>query len=253
MSNQKKKVRNAPRGSGYNSLLIILVSLILIGIPLYLLGSVVYDSYMESGEPILGERYTNDRTNEITDEQIENVKNTLASNADVENVSVNLQSGTLKVTADLRNDITVEQLQEVQVQLYNQIIGLLPVESYFTRTDTVKNYDLEISVFNDPNTLELHSIYVKNSTMSAPKANLVSTALNPEINVEPLPEGFDYQGLYDEAFNLNDQYLVDVTVEQIEEMIARVKTASAQESELKQQLNNILAELEGKLQRKLAQ
>ena len=65
MSKKKTRKRTAPRGSGYNSLLIILVSLALIAIPVYMLGRVVYESYMESGEPIIAERFEDDLPNKI--------------------------------------------------------------------------------------------------------------------------------------------------------------------------------------------
>lgn len=252
MSKKKTKKRSAPRGSGYNSLLIIIVSSILIAIPLFILGRVVYESYMEAGEPIMGERYDN-LPNKISADQVNSVQEAVSTMPNIEKASANLQSGTLKIQIDVRDDMTLEELGALQVEVYNKVASLLPIETYFTRTDTVKNYDLEMSFYNNPETFELHSIYVKNATMSEPKVNVVSTPLNPALIEVPIPESFDYNALLNEALHLNDQLLVDVTVEQIELMISKVRTASEHESEVKEQLTNILSELEAKLGRKKAQ
>lgn len=251
MSKKKTRKRTAPRGSGYNSLLIILVSLALIAIPVYMLGRVVYESYMESGEPIIAERFEDDLPNKITEEQIASVKDRVGAMADVESVLANLQAGTLKVQVDLRDNVTAEEIQEIQVQVYNQIASVLPIQTYFTRTDMVKNYDLEISLYNNPETLDVYSIYLKNASMSEPRADLVSTPLNPTVTIDD--EQLNFTQLLNQANQINDSFLVDVTVEQIEGMIEKLREAVMIESDEQADLQFYLTELEAKLQRKLAQ
>lgn len=188
MSNKKKQKRSAPRGSGTNSLLVIIVSLILIAIPLTILGSIVYESYMEAGEPILGDRFTNDLTSEISEDQIENVVSVVRTIARVESVDANLQSGTLKLLVDLVDTITLEELLQTQMEVYNGVAAVLPVETYFTKTESARNYDLEISLYNNSTSFDLHAIVLKNSSMAEPKLNLVSSPLSEETTQKILDE-----------------------------------------------------------------
>lgn len=172
-------VKSAPHGKGYNSLLIIIVSSILIAIPLFIIGRVIYDSYMEAGVPIVGERFENDIAQEITEDDRTRVADGLNALVYVDSSEANLHSATLKVRVDMKDELTLEELPTFQSEIYNTIIGVLPVETYFSQTEEMRNYDLEVTMFNNPTTLDVHAVLVKNSMMAAPKVNIVSSPLDP--------------------------------------------------------------------------
>lgn len=183
---KKKTVKSAPHGKGYNSLLIILVSLILIGIPLYIIGRVIYDSYMEAGVPIVGERFEDEIVEVITEEKMEQTKTALERLPYVETATVNLQSATLKIQVDMKDDFTVEDLATYQNEVYNTIVGVLPAVPYFSNVNDMRNYDLEVSIFNHPESLDVYAILLKNSMMEEPKLNIVSSPMDPETTKEVL-------------------------------------------------------------------
>lgn len=188
MTQKKKKqvAKSAPQGKGYNSLLIILVSLILIAIPVWMIGRVIYESYMEGGVPIPAERFEGDIATTISEEQLTQLKTNLTNLAYVESVEINLQSATLKIQVDMKNELTVEELNTLHPEVYATIVGVLPAETYFTQTGEMRNYDLEVSMFNNPETLDVYGILVKNSMMAAPKLNVISSPLDPATTTQVL-------------------------------------------------------------------
>lgn len=177
---KQTKTKSAPRGKGYNSLLIILVSLILLAIPISIIGKVVYESYMESGVPILGERLEGKIATKITDEQINQIDTALAALPVIEKSESNLQAATLKFGIDLKDDVKPEQIEEIKNQVYQEVIKVLPVETYFSQNGQVRNYDLEVTFFNNPESLDFMAVLIKNSMMAEPKLNILSTPLDAE-------------------------------------------------------------------------
>lgn len=176
---QNKKQRKAPVGKGVNSLLIILVSLILIGIPIFMIGRVVLSSYLEAGQPLHGERYQDQIAQEISTQQIESLTTSLSSVENVEGVEINLQSGTLKVVADLSNGISKEQGDAAMMALYDKLIETLPVETYFTQSEGMRNYDLEILGYDNLETLGYNAVINKTSGMDEFKLDDLNEPLDP--------------------------------------------------------------------------
>lgn len=184
-----KVVKSAPRGNGYNSLLIIIVSFILIAIPVYMIGRVIYDSYMEAGVPIVGERFEDDLPNKITDQQLDTIETGIRGLSGVEDVEIHLQTATVKIAVDVYYEVTAEDFERYRNEMVSVVNTTLPIESYFTKTDMVKNYDLEIAVYNDPADPTAFAIITKNSGMSEAKLDIVSTPKDPEVTSQVLGQG----------------------------------------------------------------
>ena len=100
-------------------------------------------------EPVVGNRFdSKDLNPAITNDQISQVQTTIASIGGVENVEVNLKSATLRISIDVSDDANADTCNAIAQEAYNQVNGILPVDTYFTNTEEAKMYDLEIDAYN---------------------------------------------------------------------------------------------------------
>ncbi|MDO4198567.1 MAG: hypothetical protein Q4D13_06240 [Erysipelotrichaceae bacterium] len=127
--------------------IVLLVGLMIIAIPCIVFGLMLLIPAMQTGTPRDGNRFTNDFTAEITKEQVSSLQSSLSSISNVENVDVILSEGQLKIYIDVTDTASEETVDSIIDNAYNKVNSALPVSKYFTRTDTQKNYDLNISVY----------------------------------------------------------------------------------------------------------
>lgn len=162
---------------------IIILCIVLILIPLTIIGVKIYDQYQGAGKPIHGARYENDLPNKISKEQVMILKEQLlASVSEIEELEVSLQSAVLKVSVDVKDDTGA--YGDVARAVYAKVAELLPIETYFTSSETVKNYDLEINVVKGFNDTSVHIIYVKNAQMKEPVMENVNVPKNEPTALE---------------------------------------------------------------------
>lgn len=181
-----KKQKKAPSNKGGKySLLIIFVMVVLIAIPSFLVGSIIYDSYMRTGVPTVGQRFENDLVNKITEDNLKQLESSLGTVDNVESVSVELQSATLKVYVNVEDSFEKEGYPDLTKQVYDQLLTILSIEKYFTSNGNVKNYDLEITVFQNSSKLSKETgpyfVLLKNAPMPEPKVYNYGDPLNPEL------------------------------------------------------------------------
>lgn len=179
---QRQEVIN--RGGKY-PLLLILVMLVLIAIPTGIVVNLLYQGYIRTGTPILGDRFTNDLNPSITKQQIERIDSTLTPINGVKNVEVELQTGTVKIYVTVDADIAAEAYEPLANQLLSSVYTILPVETYFTSTNTRRQYDLEVNLYNVVSATEekplVYLIAYKNAMMETSNTQMVSNAINPEL------------------------------------------------------------------------
>lgn len=181
-----KKQKKAPSNKGGKySLLIIFVMVVLIAIPSFLVGSIIYDSYMKTGVPTVGQRFETDLVNKISKDNLKQLESSLGTVDNVESVSVELQSATLKVYVNVEDSFEKEGYPDLTKQVYDQLATILSIEKYFTSSGNVKNYDLEITVFQNSSKLSKETgpyfVLLKNAPMPEPKVYNYGDPLNPEL------------------------------------------------------------------------
>ena len=141
----KKKKTSAPK-QGHK---IVWFTLIVLLIPFLIVGYVILTSLGGQNEPVVGNRFdSNDLNPAITNDQISQVQTAIASIGGVENVEVNLKSATLRISIDVSDDANADTCNAIAQEAYNQVNGILPVDTYFTNTEDAKMYDLEIDAYN---------------------------------------------------------------------------------------------------------
>ena len=127
---------------------------------------------------------------EISEQNREDLKSALKELEHVENVEVILKTVTLRVYLDMEDEIDAAAMETVEKQAYQILEEKLPVETYFTKTDTHSNYDLEMHFYNKKEyggtNQHLYDILVKTSIMPAYRIDRPSDAKNPDLAEELL-------------------------------------------------------------------
>lgn len=146
LKNRPKKEKKTKPKQGHK---IVWFTLIVILIPFLIVGYVILTSLGGQNEPVTGNRFdSKDLNPAITSDQINQIQTALASIGGVENVEVNLKSATLRISLDVSDDANADTCNAVAQEAYNQVNGILPVDTYFTNTEEAKMYDLEIDAYN---------------------------------------------------------------------------------------------------------
>lgn len=203
MTQKKTTVKKKTLSKIHWPTVILILSLVLLAIPTVVIGKVLYDAYAATGTPLFGNRYDMDLDPAITEEQLTELKIKIESEELVEGVTVTLISASLRISVDVRDDITLEQLTPLATTLYSHVVTVLPVETYFKLNETSKMYDLELHIYNSLELKEDESykylIFLLNSIMEEPLIQLVSDPKNPEYVKE----------LYDRLNNVVDEEETD--------------------------------------------
>lgn len=183
MTNKRRKKNTTNRNKRINTLF--WTSLILFLLPFAILGWILISAAMDTGTPILGDRYKNDLDPAIVKSDLDNVKSAAKGVNGVESVNVNLATATLRVYADIGDLATPDDAKKTASELYTAVTGILDPEVYFSQANGEKMYDLEIHVYNRDTDMDqpgwVYVIETKNSGMEKPITQLVSQPLDPEL------------------------------------------------------------------------
>lgn len=171
---------------------LVVATILVFLIPGAILGYVLVDSMENAHEPVVESRFKNELDPKITNEQLEQVKAAM-NFPEVEHVSVDLISATLRVNLDFNNNLYPEQVAMIVNEAYERINQILPIKTYFTNHNGIKMYDLEINGYdiipNDPQDLQGNPIYiVKTKTGAAKEPTMENVRLpkNQEVSDQML-------------------------------------------------------------------
>lgn len=180
MDKKIKKNRHVNKGS-----IILIVGIILLMIPVLIFGWIIVSAALDTGTPILGERYKNDLDPSINKEHINSIKDDIKSIGGVDSVDIQLATATLRIYIDTNDEFDAAKEEEIAREAYNKVNSQLDINTYFTQTEDKKMYDLEIHVFNlgkDRDTDKFaYQILTKTSSMKDFKVQLVSEPKDPEL------------------------------------------------------------------------
>lgn len=183
---KKKRVRKSKaRRRETRTLVIFWVCLLLLLIPVAIMGWLLLSAALDTGSPILGDRYKGDLDPAITKADLEQIESSTKGISGVQNSFVNLATATLRVYADIDDNASVDTAKSTATRIYNAITEVLPQGTYFTQTDTKKMYDLEIHVYTAEDREKANNfVYVietKTSSMDTPSQQVVSEPLDAQL------------------------------------------------------------------------
>ena len=143
---RKRVASNKPTGQGHK---LVWFTVIIIMIPVVIVGYVLLASLGGQNRPVEGSRFSKkDLDPAITDDNISTLESALSNIENVEKVSVNLLSATLRVHIDLIDSAMDDVASAAINSAYSVINEQLPIDTYFTNKDGSKMYDLEIDSYN---------------------------------------------------------------------------------------------------------
>ena len=162
------------------------ICLVLVVIPIAVFAWMIISAALDTGTPILGNRYKNDLDPAITKSELEEIKSATSNISGVQSASVELATATLRVYADIDDDASVDSCKTIANEVYRAITSTLDANVYFSQHDGMKMYDLEVHVYNNmPKESNDDSfnyvIETKTSSMDEPIDQVVSEPINAEL------------------------------------------------------------------------
>lgn len=182
MSEIKKQKQNKRKMSKSATMLVI--GLLVIFIPCAIYAGILISAALQTGSPILGERFDGDLDPAITKNDISSIETKLSSIDGVEEVEVVLLSGQMRVNVNVDDALTNEQIEVIIDEAYEGVTSVLSIDKYFTSNNGKRMYDLAINVYNlvDPEDDSMvYYILTKNAMMEEKTIQLVSEPLNPDL------------------------------------------------------------------------
>ncbi len=173
---QIKKKKKMSKGG-----IVLLVGIIIILIPCLIFGGILLSAALETGKPVVGNRFNNDLNPSISSSATSNLESSIKALSGVEKCSIELTSAQYRVNVDTVDSLSDSEIQELVVEVYNLVNKELPVSTYFTATDSKKMYDLAINVYNNTNDGNIYYILTKNSKMTAYSIQCVSSPVDEDL------------------------------------------------------------------------
>ena len=184
--NQTKVKRQKKRLS--KSALVLIIGILIIAIPIAIFLAILGISALQTGSPRLGSRFNNDLNPEISNSQVEALTSELKAMSSVEEVEVILAQGQLRIFVDTDDNMSDEQFDSLVTSVYSKVNSSLPIDTYFTATDTEKMYDLAINVYTKAQASDLDSdssrkykLLHKNSKEDTYQIDDLAHPKNPEL------------------------------------------------------------------------
>lgn len=181
----QKKIRKSHHSR--RTIAIFWICLILVLAPIVFLGWILFSAYLDTGTPVLGNRYEGDLDPAITKDDMSTIDEAVLAIEGVEDEFSTLATATLRVYVKVADTATADEATAMANSVYTVVSQTLDPTVYFTQADGMKMYDLEIHVYNlneDADRTSDSFVYVietKTSSMSEPSVQTVSEALDAEL------------------------------------------------------------------------
>ncbi len=179
VNKKEKQIKNKKKLSKGG--IVLLVAAIVILIPCLIFGGILLSAALESGKPVVGNRFNNDLNPSISSSSTSNLEKSIKALSGVEKCSIELTSAQYRVNVDTDDSLSDAEIQNLVVEVYNLVNQELPVSTYFTATDSEKMYDLSINVYNTTSDDNIYYILTKNSKMTAYSIQCVSEPVDEEL------------------------------------------------------------------------
>lgn len=176
---QKQKKRKMSK-----SATMLVIGLLVIFIPCAIYAGILISAALQTGSPILGERFEGDLDPTITKNDISSIETKLATIEGVEEVEVVLLSGQMRINVNVDDALDNEAIESIIDEAYEDVASVLSIEKYFTSNDGKRMYDLAINVYNLVDAEDESMIYyilTKNAMMEEKSVQLVSEPLNADL------------------------------------------------------------------------
>lgn len=177
MTNVKKEKKKMSRAG-----LVLTIGLIIIAIPCLIFGWILVSAALETGKPIVGDRFSGDLQPAITKADTSDLTAAIKALDEVEDCTIELTTAQYRINVDVVDSLQQDAYEDLINEIYTLVNNQLPVNTYFTMHDNMKMYDLSIGLYNHVGGDDMiYVILTKNSTMSVPGIQTVSEALDEDL------------------------------------------------------------------------
>lgn len=177
MTNVKREKKKMSRAG-----LVLTIGLIIIGIPCLIFGWILVSAALETGKPIVGDRFDGDLQPAITKTDTSDLTAAIKALDEVEDCTIELTTAQYRINVDVVDSLQQDAYEDLINEIYALVNNQLPVNTYFTMHDNMKMYDLSIGLYNHIGGDDMiYVILTKNSTMSVPGIQTVSEALDEDL------------------------------------------------------------------------
>lgn len=184
---QNKNIVYKKKKTTHRTAVLFWICLILVIAPFAVLGWILFSASRDTHTPVLGKRYDGDLDPAITSSQMDDVRNAVAGVSGVDSADVQMQTATLRIYADIADNATADDANNIADAVYAAVTGVLDPNTYFSQANGEKMYDLEINVYTIPERTGVEGenfVYVidtKTSSMTDPQKQLVSEPIDAEL------------------------------------------------------------------------
>ncbi|MBQ6560263.1 MAG: hypothetical protein IJL85_05485 [Erysipelotrichaceae bacterium] len=147
MSEIRKTKKRKEKKRLSKSALILIIGTIIIAIPVIAFLTILGVSALQTGSPREGSRFDADLDPAITSDAVTSLKADLESIGSFDSVEVVLSEGQLRIFIDTKDNLSEDEIDSIVTSAYNKVNSALPINTYFTATDSKKMYDLQINVY----------------------------------------------------------------------------------------------------------
>ncbi len=173
------------------SALVLIIGLLIIAVPVIIFVAILGIAALQTGSPREGSRFDNDLDPKISNSEVSSLEDSLKSISSIESVEVVLSEGQLKIFIDTDDNLSEEQVDSIVTEAYNQVNSKLPINTYFTASESRKMYDLQINVYTSPEASPIgavnsrqYKLLHKNSTEAQYGIDDMAHPKDPELAAE---------------------------------------------------------------------
>lgn len=181
--NTNRKIRRPKKQKVKQGHKLVWLTLLIILIPVVIIGYVLLNSARGNDKPVAGNRYASGALSPKIDTSLfPTIQGDLMTIAGVENATMNLNSSTLRAHLNMQDDLDLATIQSAAEQAYSIINSYYPIDTYFTDTAELKNYDLAVDSYNylvDENHSADNQIYIQ-ITKNGPGQKVIDNLTSPK-------------------------------------------------------------------------
>lgn len=170
--------------------IVLIIACVIIAIPIVTFLVILLSASLQTGTPILGDRFKNDLNPPISSSNESAIVEKVKSLDKVDDCEIVMTSAQFRVNVDASDSISESDAESIGDKVYEIVSKELPINTYFTASSSgAKMYDLAINIYNyipenssDNNFISY--LITKNSKMDAPSKKFNNKPVSEELAKE---------------------------------------------------------------------
>lgn len=163
------------------------LGILFILVPTTVIGVILLQSSMQTGNVITGNRFANDLNPALTEDLMGLGKEAMESESGVEVVEMNLKAATLRFIVTLPSGRDEANYLSLIDSTLTKLNGAIPFDTFFNDTDSMKMYDLEVNYVDAlDSTKSIYYQVIKNANMETWRVQNLLVPVNPQLAADLL-------------------------------------------------------------------